>query len=333
MHTQSRRRFLSFSVGTAATLSAMAGSRKLAAAPARKAQIAITLDLEMSRNFPSWETTHWDYEKGNLDEAAKAYSLSAARRVAEAGGRIHFFLVGRALEQANVEWLKKIYEDGHPIGNHTYDHVNVTATRTADVQFRFQRSPWLAHGMQPAELIENNVRLCTLAMRDRLGIEKPAGFRTPGGFADGLKNHPAVRAMLMSHGYRWVSSLYPPHPNTMPMQRPNADVISGIVAAQKLAQPFRYEDGLVELPMSPISDIGAFRNGRWELDWFIEVITRCLEWTIAERAAFDFLAHPSCLGVVDPHLKTIDRILDVVRNAGDAAELVTLDRLAERVNA
>ena len=21
----------------------------------------------MSRNFPTWEKTHWDYEKGNLD--------------------------------------------------------------------------------------------------------------------------------------------------------------------------------------------------------------------------------------------------------------------------
>ena len=31
-----------------------------------KALIAITLDLEMSRNFPTRETTHWDYEKGNL---------------------------------------------------------------------------------------------------------------------------------------------------------------------------------------------------------------------------------------------------------------------------
>ena len=33
-----------------------------------KALVAITLDLEMSRNFPTWETTHWDYEKGNLDD-------------------------------------------------------------------------------------------------------------------------------------------------------------------------------------------------------------------------------------------------------------------------
>src|SRR5262245_57649932 len=49
----------------------------------RPALIAITLDLEMSRNFPTWETTHWDYEKGNLNDQAKAYVVEAARRVKE----------------------------------------------------------------------------------------------------------------------------------------------------------------------------------------------------------------------------------------------------------
>ena len=36
-----------------------------------KALIAITLDLEMSRNFPVWDDMHWDYEKGNLNDETK----------------------------------------------------------------------------------------------------------------------------------------------------------------------------------------------------------------------------------------------------------------------
>ncbi|MFN0055855.1 MAG: polysaccharide deacetylase family protein [Planctomycetales bacterium] len=40
---------------------------------------------------------------------------------------IHFFCVGRVLEQPNVDWLKEIAAAGHPIGNHTYDHVAVLA--------------------------------------------------------------------------------------------------------------------------------------------------------------------------------------------------------------
>src|SRR5438046_95490 len=76
------------------------------AAENRQALIAISLDLEMAANFPNWNDTHWNYEKGNLNDEAKNYAVEAARRVKAHGGMIHFFLVGRALEQENVDWLK-----------------------------------------------------------------------------------------------------------------------------------------------------------------------------------------------------------------------------------
>ena len=67
----SRRKFFNrAAVATAAVclpLPAFAGERK--------AQIAISLDLEMARNFPRWEDTHWDYEKGNLTDETKAYAV------------------------------------------------------------------------------------------------------------------------------------------------------------------------------------------------------------------------------------------------------------------
>jgi Polysaccharide deacetylase len=103
----------------------------LSAAPQQaafdKAQIAITLDLEMARNFPRWEDTHWDYEKGNLNQAAKDYAVNACHRVKQRGGVIHTFCVGQVLEQPNVDWLKAIADEGHPVGNHTYDHVFLLA--------------------------------------------------------------------------------------------------------------------------------------------------------------------------------------------------------------
>ncbi len=105
-----------------------------------KAQIAITLDLEMSRNFPNWEDTRWDYQKGNLTQAAKEYTVGACRRVKERGGAIHTFVVGQVFEQPDVEWLKQIAAAGHPIGNHTYDHVYLLAERTDQVQYRFRRA-------------------------------------------------------------------------------------------------------------------------------------------------------------------------------------------------
>ena len=328
----SRRRFLAGSlaagVGTCVR-GAFPGSASAEEKPARKAQIAITLDLEMSRNFPTWETTHWDYEKGNLDEPTKAYAAEACRRVAKRGGKIHCFCVGRVLEQENVDWLEGIVEAGHPVGNHTYDHVYVLATKPEELQYRFRRAPWLIQGKRPSEVITENIRLTDLALKDRLGI-RSAGFRTPGGFTRGLQGRPDVQRMLLDLGFEWVSSKYPAHPMNKPGEAPSREVLDGIVAAQKGAQPFVYPTGLIEVPMSPISDIGAFRGGRWKLESFLEAIRESMASIIEQGAVFDFLAHPSCLTVTDPKFRTIDMICDMVEQSQGRAELVTLDALAQR---
>src|SRR5687768_7198292 len=138
----SRRQFtaaLAASLGAACATPAPAADRK-------QAQIAITLDLEMSREYPRRGMTEWDYEKGNLDEPTKQYAERAAEIVHQHGGRLHFFCVGRVLEQPDIEWLKRIAAAGHPVGNHTYDHVNVKAQRPEETQFRFRRAPWLVEG-------------------------------------------------------------------------------------------------------------------------------------------------------------------------------------------
>src|SRR5262245_49224444 len=115
-----RRRFLATVAGTSASLAIHKHLRAASTfAKFDKAQIAITLDLEMARNFPRWEDTHWDYEKGNLNQAAKDYAVEACRRVKKRGGRIHTFVVGQVLEQQNVDWLQEIAAEGHAIGNHT----------------------------------------------------------------------------------------------------------------------------------------------------------------------------------------------------------------------
>ncbi len=308
------------------------GASSLAAVggPAKKAQIAITLDLEMSRNFPGWQDTHWDFEKGNLNDETKRYALEAGRRVRKHGGVIHYFAVGQVFEQASVDWLLELVRDGHPIGNHTYDHVNVRATRPQDLQFRFQRAPWLIEGKTPLQVIQENVRMTSAAMKKRLGIE-PAGFRTPGGFADGLQDRADVRRLLRDQGFSWISSKYPGSPTPKVNTRPDAEFFRQLLLAQEAAQPFRYPDGLVEVPMSPVSDIGAFRVGRWKLDWFLETIDKALDWAIEHRAAFDFLSHPSCLYVADPRMQAIELICDRVAKARDRAELVSLKEIAARV--
>lgn len=325
----SRRGFLASSLAAGAALAS--GDRLRASAPDDRALVAITLDLEMSAQYPTRDQTHWNFEKGNLDADTKRYAVEAARRVKARGGLVHFFALGRTMEQEDVGWLREIVEAGHPVGNHTYDHVNVKATRPEEIQFRFRRCPWLIAGKEPADVISENIRLAASAMKDRLGIDA-AGFRTPGGFQDGLTDRPDVQKMLLAQGYRWVSSQYPAHPSSMPGRPPDEEVFRGIVAAQARAQPFAYPTGLVEVPMSPISDVTAFRTARWPLDSFLEATRRALGWAIENRKAFDFLAHPSCLVVEDPEFRIVETICELVDAAGEGAAIVDLGTIASRAS-
>jgi hypothetical protein len=319
----SRRQFLATSTLAASSLAVGAQSNK-------QALIAISLDLEMARNFPTWDDTHWDYEKGNLNDDAKRYAVEAARRVKAHGGVIHYFLVASALEQENVDWLKQIRDMGHFIGNHTYDHVYVRAQKLDEVQFKFARAPWLLDGKKPSQAVRENIEMATAAIRKRLGIE-PAGFRTPGGFADGLTTRPDVQKMFLDLGFKWISCKYPAHPNSNPPGTPPTDAIyQGIVKAQTEAQPFVYPTGLIDVPMSPLSDIVAFRGGKWDLEHFLKGVRLGVEWAIEHGAVYDYLSHPAVLYAKDPQFKTIDMICDIVKKAGDRARIVGLDELAKR---
>ena len=203
------------------------------------------------------------------------------------------------------------------------------ANKADDLQFRFKRAPGFIAGKTPREAIAENIRLTNAALKSRLGVEA-VGFRTPGGFANGLGDRPDVQRLLLDLGFSWVSSKYPTHPVGPPLQEPTQEIIDAIVKVQQQAQPYVYPTGLVEVPMSPISDIGAFRNGRWKLDWFLKAIRCAVEWAIERRAVFDFLGHPSCLYVTDPEFRTIELICDLVKKAGPRATLVDLQALAKR---
>ncbi len=331
-----RRKWLRQTAG----LAAMLGLSRVTALGARpdeskdgsvqRAMIAITLDLEMSAQYPTKDQVHWNFEKGNLNEETKRYAVEAARRVKQAGGTLHFFVVGRVFEQENIDWLREIVAAGHPVGNHTYDHVNVKAQQPEDLQFRFRRAPWLIEGRTTHDVIVENIRLTTEAMKNRIDVS-PAGFRTPGGFNNGLHDVPEIQQLLIDQGFRWVSSLYPSHRAAITDDATWNEVRADIVAQQQASQPFVYPSGLIEIPMSPISDVTAFRAHQWKLDQFLEAIQAAVSWTIEHRATFDFLAHPSCLYVTDPEFRTIDLICDLVNKSPDKAEFADLDHIADRV--
>jgi peptidoglycan/xylan/chitin deacetylase (PgdA/CDA1 family) len=323
--TFSRRRFLTATAAGAVAVAAAYSSL----VQRKKALIAITLDLEMSAEYPKRGMTEWNYRKGDLDDATKKYAVEAAKTAKDRGGLIHFFALGRTLEQEDVGWLKDLAGAGHPIGNHTYDHVNLLAAKPEDLQFRFRRAPWLIRDKLVAQVIEDNIATMTLALKERCGI-MPAGFRTPGGFRDGLKNRADLQKMLLKQGFTWVSSLYPAHTCGKPKEEPGDAVYADIVQAQSQAQPFVYPTGLVEVPMSPVSDVNAFRMHYWKLDWFLKAVRLAVEEAIRTGGTFDFLAHPSCLVVEDPTFETVKLICSLVKDASDRAAITDLASLAAR---
>jgi len=308
----------------------MLGGRPALAQTPKKAQIAITFDLEMSRHYPQRGMMEWDYQKGNLNDETRNYSLRAAKTAHERGAKMHFFCVGRVLEQPDVDWLKQIAEMGHPIGNHTYDHVNVWSKTPEQTQFRFQRSPWLIEGKTVEQIVKENIRLTTVAMKERLGVT-PNGFRTPGGSHLALDGRKDLQQLLLDEGFTWVSSKYPRHENTTQGQRPDEKIFQSIVDAQAEAQPYVYPTGLIEIPMCPISDVGAFRTGYWKLEEFLHSIELCIERAVEHKGVFDLLCHPSIMYVEDPEFRTVKHVCDVVHKYGDRAELVSLDTIANSV--
>jgi hypothetical protein len=136
--------------------------------------------------------------------------------------------------------------------------------------------------------------------------------------------------MLHRQGFTRVSSKYPRHDAGTPQQEPDHAVYADVVRAQSDAQPFPYRSGLIEVPMSPISDVTAFRSNFWKLDWFLKAVRLAVERAIETGGVFDFLAHPSCLVVEDPGFETVKLICDLVTAARDRAAIVGLDAFAAR---
>ena len=325
----SRRKFISSTAALATNSSVLLASTK-PTIERTKAQIAITYDLEMSRHYPKRGQTEWDYQKGNLDTATKQYSLEAGEIAAQRGVRIHFFAVGRVLEQADVEWLKTLSKQGHAIGNHTYDHINVLAATAEQTQFRFQRAPWLVEGKSVHDVIRENIKMTQVALRRRVGI-KQNGFRTPGGFYEAMNEREDLQKLMLDLGFEWISSKYPRHKSERTEAGVSAEVYGDIVRAQQYAQPYRYSSGLIEIPMSPISDVTAFRSRLWKLPEFLRAIELAIDWTIKEKAVFDFLCHPSCLVVEDPQHEALNLMCDLVEASSGRAEIVSLDKIAATV--
>lgn len=67
--------------------------------------------------------------------------------------KITFFLTGKWAEQ-NPTLVKKILADGHTIGNHTYDHKDLTTLSDADIKTEFDKTETIVKGIVPTAVLK-----------------------------------------------------------------------------------------------------------------------------------------------------------------------------------
>jgi len=115
-------------------------------------------------------------------------------------------------------------------------------------------------------VIRENIRLCSEAMKTRLGIA-PSGFRTPGGYGNGLEDAPDRRRMLLDLGFHLVQREIPAHRCGETEHGPDAAHVRKHRARANRGAAVALTRRLLEIPMTG-ERYRAFRTGRWKLESF-----------------------------------------------------------------
>lgn len=291
----------------------------------RSCALSLTYDIEMCTNFPVWEDV-WDHLKAAIDQTTKDYVAGLADIAAERGVKLQFFVLGGSFEDPDLDYLKRLVADGHALGNHTYRHVNVLAKTFPELQITYRNDPTLADGYDdPLAAKAGEIAETTRQMVEHLGV-RPRGFRTPGGFQTGLAPVPEVQQVLLDQGFDYCSGQY-----RLPLREnpTHADREDGVRWSVEHLQPYRYPTGLLEVPMTGISDIWAFRNQKISLDEFIALTSHGLRVAAEAGGCYSALMHPQVMAARDPDRQAIRALLDLAGSLD--AEVVTNDQIADRV--
>jgi peptidoglycan/xylan/chitin deacetylase (PgdA/CDA1 family) len=287
-------------------------------------RLSLTLDIEMCTNFPYW-TDVWDYRKGAIDEQTKLHIGKLADLAQELGVRFQWFVLGAAVEADDIDYLRRLIAEGHAVGNHTYCHVNVKAQRFEDLQVVYREDPGRLQGADtPLDVIAQEISCTSDLIEVRLGA-RPQGFRTPGGFGNGLQDVPAVKDWLKDQGFAYCSSHYDcPLPTEKPFTR---DVMErGVGESLRSLQPYRYPNGLLEIPMMGISDIHAYRVRDLDRGEYTRLLLHGVEIAAREDLTFSLLMHPQVQACRDPHGETVRRLVEKTMALGGV--VVTNDEVA-----
>ena len=87
------------------------------------------------------------------DGPSTAYTPVLLDGLKERGVHATFFLIGKNIEQGdNADIVKRMYEEGHLIGNHTYSHVEITKLDDESAYKEISRTNELIEGITGARV-------------------------------------------------------------------------------------------------------------------------------------------------------------------------------------
>ena len=282
--------------------------------------IALTYDTDMAAGYSPDGICH-----GRTEPFLRDYILRLCDVAEGFDVRLHFFKIANGLEDERY-WahLRDVLARGHDVDSHTYSHCNLAYT--------------------PAEELAADLRRANRLLKDTLGVE-PVVLRGPGGYAPG-DLPPENRQVILANGFRYVSGQYdaaylagaPDHPIRESADHP----------------PFRFPDGLIELPIQGYTDRGYFDGvhctdpaalGAWRaehghrpvppgwpcpwtpdglLDDWIDYHRQCLDFAYEHRLLWIVCWHPYSHYLHDPHCRVLPAFIEYIRSKPEPISIGTL---------
>ncbi len=290
--------------------------------------VCLTFDLEMNSNFPYW-TSYWDDKKGAIDTDTKKYVQSMNAVASEFDALLHYFIVGSALEDENLDYLHETVAGGHGIGNHTYSHCNIKAKSYEDVQQIYRQGLVNPESRVPNEVKRWEIQRTNSLIKDKLHAEVST-FRSPGGFDNGLHDVPDIRDILSEEGFSLVSSRYISYlaEDSSPTAEELGDCFRKSVDTLK---PYRYPDGLIEAPLAGMTDVEAFRLQKVDLGYFLEATRVGINTAYENGIFFTNTCHPSVLASMDPHLRWLRLVFEEASKKPGGARFITINQLRDEL--
>ena len=115
-----------------------------------------------------------------FDDGPNEHMDTIVNVFAEYGGKATFYVIGNKVSGKGAEYVQRAYESGHEIGNHSYNHVDITQLSEAEVL--------------------SEISLTPAAVKEAIGVE-PVWYRPPFGKA----NDQTFALIPMPHAYWGVS--------------------------------------------------------------------------------------------------------------------------------